>query len=174
VKFAAGNHAYGTASFEVADFKKAFIHAYAVAFGLGLLGAGGAMAVLGATGQLGKESASALLPAILYGGFLLLYAFVRARTTNVVWNAIRVGPLRFECTLRGRDYMWLYASNVAAIICTLGLATPWAVIRTLRYKARKFAVIAAAPLDGFVQAESAGAGAAGQEISQLFDLDVAL
>ena len=70
--------------------------------------------------------------------------------------------------------MWLYLSNVAAILCTLGLATPWAVIRTLRYRARKFAVLASGPLDGFVQAESAGGGAAGQEIAELFDLDVAL
>jgi uncharacterized membrane protein YjgN (DUF898 family) len=109
-----------------------------------------------------------------YGGFLLLYAFVRARTTNAVWNAIRVGPVRFECAMRGRDYMWIYLSNVVAIIVTLGFATPWAVIRTLRYRARKFTVIAAGPLEGFIEDEAAQVGAAGQEIAEVFDLDVGL
>jgi uncharacterized membrane protein YjgN (DUF898 family) len=120
------------------------------------------------------EGSGELLPVAIYAGFLLLYAFVRARTTNAVWNAIRVGPLRFECTLRARDYMWIYLTNVAAILVTLGFATPWAVIRTLRYRAAKFTAFASAPLDAITQAEGAHVGAAGQEIAELFDFDIAL
>ena len=181
VKYAAQNHAYGTTRFEVADFKKPFIHAYAVAFGLGLLALValiGAVVVL-ATMRRGEPSAMVLLGTYTgflstYAVFLLLYAFVRARTTNAVWNAIRIGPLRFECSMRGRDYMWIYLSNVVAIVLTLGFATPWAVVRTLRYRARKFTVIAAGPLAGFIEAEAAQVGAAGQEIAEVFDFDVAL
>jgi uncharacterized membrane protein YjgN (DUF898 family) len=174
VRYAARHHAYGTTRFEVADFKKPFIHAYAVAFGLGLLGILALFAAMIALGTMNRGQAPLLMLVGIYGGFLVLYAFVRARTTNAVWNAIRVGPVRFECTMRGRDYMWIYLSNVAAIIATLGLATPWAVIRTLRYRARKFALMATGPLEGFIEDQAAQVGAAGQEIAEVFDLDVAL
>jgi uncharacterized membrane protein YjgN (DUF898 family) len=174
VKYAAQHHAYGTTRFEVADFRKPFIHAYAVAFGLGLLGMVALFAALIAGNAMGRGEPPLLMFAGIYGGFLLLFAFVRARTTNALWNAIRVGPVRFECAMRGRDYMWIYLSNVAAIIVTLGFATPWAVIRTLRYRARKFVVLAAGPLESFIEDQAAQVGAAGQEIAEVFDFDVAL
>lgn len=174
VRYAAVHHAYGTTRFAVADFRKPFIHAYAVAFGVGLLGFIGVFAGIVVLGLMKRPEAVFVLYGGVYGGFLLLYAFVRARTTNAVWNAIRVGPVRFECTMRGRDYMWIYLSNVLAIIGTLGLATPWAVIRTLRYRAARFAVVAAGPLEGFIEDQTAQVGAAGQEIAEVFDLDVAL
>jgi uncharacterized membrane protein YjgN (DUF898 family) len=181
VKYAAQNHAYGTTRFEVADFKKPFIHAYAVAFGLGLLSLVALIALVVVVGFMRRAEPTAMVLLGTYAGFLgtyavflLLYAFVRARTTNAVWNAIRIGPLRFECSMRGRDYMWIYLSNVVAIILTLGFATPWAVIRTLRYRARKFAVLAAGPLGSFIEGEAGHVGAAGQEIAEVFDFDVAL
>jgi len=174
VRYAAQHHAYGTTRFEVADFRKPFIHAYAVAFGVGLLGIIGVFAATAALGMMKRGEAPIVMLVGIYGGFLLLYAFVRARTTNAVWNAIRVGPVRFECTMRGRDYMWIYLSNVLAIIGTLGLATPWAVIRTLRYRAARFALVAAGPLESFIEDQTAQVGAAGQEIAEVFDLDVAL
>jgi uncharacterized membrane protein YjgN (DUF898 family) len=172
VKYTAENHAYGTTRFEVADFKKPFIHAYAVAYGLGLLGMLAGVALFALT-TAGAGPRAGLL-AVFYLMFFLLFAFIRARTTNAVWNAIRVGPARFECTLSGLEFMWLYASNLAAIVLTLGLATPWAVVRTLRYRAARFALLASAPLDGFIQAEAGAAGAAGEEIAEAFDLDIAL
>ena len=82
--------------------------------------------------------------------------------------------VRFESSMRGRDYMWIYLSNVLAILASLGFATPWAVMRTLRYRASKFAVISSGPLDGFVQAGAAGVGATGQEVAEMFDLDLGL
>ena len=174
VRYSAENHAFGDSRFQVADFKKPFIHAYAVAFGLGILGAAILLALFTVAAGAGVAGASELLPVALYSGFLALYAFVRARTTNAAWNAIRIGPLRFECNLRARDYMWIYLTNVAAILLSLGFATPWAVIRTLRYKADKFAALASEPIDTITQAESVQVGAAGQEIAELFDFDIAL
>jgi uncharacterized membrane protein YjgN (DUF898 family) len=174
VKYAAQNHAYGAAVFVVEDFKKPFIRAYVVAFGLGLLGGLPLIGIFALWAIAAKEGSQEFLPVAIYSGFLLLYAFVRARTINAVWNAIRIGPLRFECTLRARDYMWIYLTNVAAILVTLGFATPWAVIRTLRYRAAKFAAFASAPIDAITQAEGVQVGAAGQEIAELFDFDIAL
>lgn len=175
VKYAAENHAYGTTRFDVADFKTPFIHAYAVAFGLGFLGAI-AMGIFGAFSSVSPSSGvpPGLFILAIYGGFFLLFGFVRARTMNAVWNAIRVGPVRCESSLNAGEFIWLYFSNLVAILFTLGLATPWAVIRMLRYRAEKFAVMASGPLDGYAQAEAEHVGAAGEEVGEMLDIDVAL
>jgi hypothetical protein len=44
----------------------------------------------------------------------------------------------------------------------------------MRYKAAKFAAFTSEPIDTITQAESVHVGAAGQEIAELFDFDIAL
>ena len=46
--------------------------------------------------------------------------------------------VRFSSTLGAIDLAGLYISNLLAIVFTLGLAVPWAVVRTLRYRLEKF------------------------------------
>ena len=109
-----------------------------------------------------------------YVGYLFIFAYLRARVANATWNSIAVGPVRFECAMRAREMFVLYLTNILSIIATLGLATPWAVVRTMRYRAAKMAVIAAADLDQFVQGESSQVGAAGEEVGEMFDVGVGL
>ena len=61
-----------------------------------------------------------------------------------------------------------------AIVVTLGLATPWAVIRTLRYRAQKTALLVAGGLDQFVAAQAADVDAAGEEVGEMFGFDFSL
>jgi uncharacterized membrane protein YjgN (DUF898 family) len=174
VQFVAENHFYGTTRFTVSDFKKPFIHAYAVGYGFFFLGAV-LVGIVG--GVLTAKFGKGVLDFVVIGayvGLLPVYAYIRARTINAVWNNIRVGVVRFESVLRARDLIWIYVSNLLAIILTVGLATPWAVIRLLRYRAAKTRVIASAPLDSFVQAEAQQVSAVGQEIGEMFDFDIGL
>ena len=71
VRFGVANHAYGTTHFEVADFKKPFIHAYAVAYGLGLTVALGGLVVPVHVNYL------AVLLAVAASALLLLWCGVR-------------------------------------------------------------------------------------------------
>jgi uncharacterized membrane protein YjgN (DUF898 family) len=174
IRFVAENHRYGTTRFEVADFKKPFIGAYANAYGLGFV-------MIAALFGLGFAAMGTKFPllffggvVLFYGGLFLLFAYLRARTTNAIWNAVRIGPLTFESALRARDMIWLYFSNLLAIAFTLGLATPWAVVRAMRYRASKTTVVASGPLDGFAQAEAQQVSVAGEEVAELFDIDIAL
>ena len=173
IRFVAENHRYGTTRFEIADFKKPFIGAYANAFGLGIV-----LAVVvfggGAVMAQGKPYLFFGMIVLFYGGLFLLFAYIRARTTNAIWSAVRIGPLRFESSLRARDLMWLYFSNLLAIACTLGLATPWTAVRAMRYRASKTIAIASGPLDGFAQGEAQKVSVAGEEVAELFDIDIAL
>ena len=120
------------------------------------------------------ENAPVVITLLSYLGYLFIFAYNRARIANATWNNIAVGSLRFECALRARDIAVLYLTNILAIIFTLGLATPWAVVRMMRYRASKMTLIAAGGLGGFLQAESSQVGAAGEEVVELFDFDISI
>jgi uncharacterized membrane protein YjgN (DUF898 family) len=135
-----------------------------------LIGLGGAVG-----GILGALSASPLFALVaVYFGYLAGFAFIQAATSNLVWNNARLGMLRFVSSLRRRDMIWLYFSNAAAILLTCGLLIPWAVVRTLRYRAQHLAVLAEGELSAFVAGPADSVQAAGAEVSELFDLDLAL
>ena len=180
MRFIAENHWYGTTRFEAADFRKPFIGAYAKAYGIGLLLFAFAFAVvfISATcgAAIGAKSPIVFAAGIFafYLGLFALVAYIRARTTNAIWNALRIGPLRFESMLSARSLIWIYFSNLVAIALTLGLATPWAVVRAMRYRASRTAAIVSGSLDGFAQAEAQQVSVAGEEAAELFDIDIAL
>ena len=183
IQFVAENHAYGVTRFELGEgFKKPFVNAYFAAWGLSLLGSFGVVIVvagvvfLGSGGDFkpGTPLIGILGAFLFYGMAFLLYAYIRARTINAVFNNLRIGPVRFECVLSARKLIGLYVGNIVAVLLTVGLATPWAVVRTMRYRASRLTAIAAGPLDSFVQGESQQLSATGEEVGEMFDLDIAL
>ena len=68
-------------------------------------------------------------------GYVVAYAYIRARSGNLVWNSTCLGPLRFESSLCCRDLVKLYVTNALGIVVSLGMLIPWAVIRTWKYRA---------------------------------------
>jgi uncharacterized membrane protein YjgN (DUF898 family) len=183
-RFVAENHAYGTTRFALGEgFGKPFVMAYFAAWGLGMIGLFGigiviaGVAFLGASGGDIKSAAplfGLLALFLIYGMMFLLYGYIRARTINAVFNNLRIGPVRFESVLSARRLIWLYVSNIVVILLSAGLATPWAVVRAMRYRASRTSAIAAGPLDSFVQAESQQVSATGEEVGEIFDIDIAL
>jgi uncharacterized membrane protein YjgN (DUF898 family) len=178
VRFAARNHAYGTTSFDLSDITGSYYGVYLKALGLAILSAivvGIVAAGLGVKGmRSGVSGAFVVFMIVIYATYLLLYAYVHAQTTNVTWNALAIGPLRFESTLRGRDLAGIYLVNILAIIVTLGLATPWAVVRTMRYRAEKITLVTAGGLADFVATEAGNVSATGEAIGEMFDFDFGL
>lgn len=109
-----------------------------------------------------------------YAGLFALMIMLRVRYMNLLWNNSHLGAHRFESTLRVRDMMWIYASNLVAIVCTLGLATPWAMVRLARYRAEHFAVVAQGSIESFVAEANGQQSAVGQEIVDAMDVGVDL
>src|ERR1044071_260913 len=174
-RFVAANHAYGTTRFMLGEgFGRPFVNAYFAAWGLsmiGFVGVGAVIALVAVLGAFAGEDAKRVAPLfgvaavfLTYGMMFLLYGYIRARTINAVFNNLRVGPVRFESVLSARRLMGLYVTNIVAIVLSLGLATPWAVVRTMRYRASRLTAIAAGPLDSFVQGESQQLSATGEEV----------
>jgi uncharacterized membrane protein YjgN (DUF898 family) len=118
-------------------------------------------------------SALFLLPLVpMYLGYAVAYAYSQARTANLVWSSAQGGGIRFESTLSARRLARLYIGNFFAVACTAGLLIPWAVVRTLRYRLESFAVIV--EREGHHEADPSlpRVGATGQELGDIFNLDL--
>jgi uncharacterized membrane protein YjgN (DUF898 family) len=110
----------------------------------------------------------------MYAGYVLAFAYVQANLTNTLWNQIDLGPVRFLSTLKSCDLAKLYLTNALGIIASVGLLIPWAVIRTLRYRADHTKVVREAELTEFRGSEAETVQAAGAELGELFDMDLSL
>ena len=188
VQFAMESHSYGTTRFALAEgFKKLFVRPYFVVIGVSVLLGLVLVAFFAVVGVIAGGPAKsgadkpAWISAAIIAGVVVFYAllflqaaYIRARTVNAVWNHLSIGPVRFESALRARDLIWLYFSNLVVVALTIGLATPWAAVRAMRYRASKTTAIASGPLDGFAQAEAQKVSVAGEEVADFFDFDLAL
>jgi len=114
----------------------------------------------------------ALLP--FYLVYVFAYAYSQAQTGNLVWNNTRLGPLRFQSILTGRGLAWLYISNGLAILLSLGLLIPWAVVRSFRYRALRLRGLMQGEWSAFHGNAASSVQAAGAEVGEMFDLDFSL
>jgi uncharacterized membrane protein YjgN (DUF898 family) len=110
----------------------------------------------------------------MYAGYVLAFAYVQAHSSNLLWNHTQLGPLRFQSTLLGRGMAKLYLGNALGIIASLGLLTPWAVMRTLKYRADHLQVLQEGELTEFLGSETSAVQAIGSEMGDFFDVDLSL
>jgi uncharacterized membrane protein YjgN (DUF898 family) len=108
-------------------------------------------------------------------GAALVMGFTRSRVSNLVFNTTRVaGGIGFASRLAPLKLGRIYGFNLAAIALTLGLAVPWAVMRTARYRAECLALRVEGDLDAFVGATTREVAATGEEMGEMFDIDFSL
>jgi uncharacterized membrane protein YjgN (DUF898 family) len=124
--------------------------------------------------SMGPDWSIIVMSVPVYLGYILGFAYVRANISNLVWNQTRLGPLRFKSTLSGRGMGKLYFTNAAGIIASLGLLTPWAVMRTLKYRADNMCVLVDGELTAFTGGTESAVQAAGAELGAIFDVDLSL
>jgi len=179
-EFIVRHHSYGATGFDTKPLKKAFFDVYGKMIGMGIvLGIVLAGFSLSLVGMLEQPPAPGSpvdlgLTAFSYLFYIGIYAFVRAGILNATWNNASLGPVSFESTLRPMALYRLYLENVFAILATVGLATPWAVVRLLRYRATNFKLLSVGPLATFAAVSGAGVGAGGEEVGEMLDIDFSL
>jgi uncharacterized membrane protein YjgN (DUF898 family) len=153
---------------------------FKIYFFAGLITIGIAIAAIGLSVLLGfigfkkMQYLMIVIVVVIYVGYVLAYAYIQAHAGNLVWNHTRLGPLRFQSSLSARGLIKLYLSNALGIICSLGLLIPWAVMRTLKYRADHMHVFLEGSMSDFQGGETSAVQAIGAETMDFFDMDFSL
>jgi uncharacterized membrane protein YjgN (DUF898 family) len=175
-KFMVTHMGFGGVSGEFAASGGQFFKTYFIA-GLLMGGIGAALGGLVAgvfASRFDKSTFVIALTLVTYAMYVVAYAYLRARITNLVWNHTRLGPLQFRSSLGARQLLWLYGSNALAILASAGLLIPWATLRTLKYRLEHFAVAADGDLHEFQGSGASAVQAAGAEVGEFFDFDMSV
>jgi uncharacterized membrane protein YjgN (DUF898 family) len=148
---------------------------------LGVSGIGGALAALSQAQRPGGHSN----PHAAWRALLLLYGVLvfmaisigpafHALITNLIWNNTRLGEHRVECGISPVGLIWIGLSNFVLVVLTLGLFTPWAMVRLTKFQVESVRLLPASDLQEFVAAEPEAIGAVGEEAATAFDFDISL
>ncbi|HSU75735.1 MAG TPA: DUF898 family protein, partial [Burkholderiales bacterium] len=178
--FIVANHVLGRTPFACQlrgwDFFKIYFLAGLLVMAVALPAAFGTTKLLGFI-KVPDEYAAALviLPMIcIYAGYIVGYAYSEARTANLVWNSTRAPGVRFTSTLSAIKLTKLYLGNVLAVIASVGLLIPWAVIRTRHYRLSCLAIVVDEETVHQASGRLPRVGATGQEMGDLFNVDLGI
>jgi uncharacterized membrane protein YjgN (DUF898 family) len=189
--FVIGNTRFGNLNFRLAAVANKFYLAYFLGIGLGVL----LIAPVG--GLLAQFSLSARDPASDSGSMLsilslapalaaLLFYYVVGKFTasyilRIATNNTTIGTDvgAAQCHRLGCDWslpgmLWIYMSNVVAIVLSLGLLTPWAQMRILKYQLDHTWLDIEGDLNSVVAVQEQAVSSLGEEIGDVFDVDIGL
>lgn len=175
-RFIATRGRFGNTYFTFSALTIEFYSIYFIAFLLFVLG----MIFAGIGFAITAAIATATVQAFAFIGFIWIFipyvlatAYVQAQRTNVIYSNLNLDDIAFNSTLETKRLAMLYATNTVAILCTLGLAIPWAMIRVARYRASRTQLLAH-DFSGFTAAAADSQAATGEEIGDLFGFDLGL
>jgi uncharacterized membrane protein YjgN (DUF898 family) len=182
-RFVVSRSRFGATPFEcnpgIGRFYKTVFGAMGLALGVGIMGGLLSAGVTHALGALLPPTAVvrrilAVIPALTSYALVLptVHGYTQARNLNEVFNNTSLGPHRFFSRLSASSLIGLYLSNLALIVVTLGLFTPWAQIRAARYRLEAIELEAHGSLDEFTTAAAAPLpSATGEELTSFLDVD---
>lgn len=112
---------------------------------------------------------------LFYASFLVVFAAFVVLLQNKVWNNTALGEVKFRSRARIGPMTRIYFVNIVLLVLTLGLFTPFAVIRALRYRLESVTALTASGMDHFLSDVSTEeVNAAGEGAADLFDIDIGL
>jgi len=165
-QFAVANTTYGTAPFRFEARTRDF---YAI-FGVVVLVVVALIALQMAT----QKTIPWLGGVIIIPAYLYIFAFWNSQMGNIIYNASSLESHRFISDLRTRDIMLLYLTNTLGILVTLGLFVPWANVRLARYRAQRLKLVANGNLNNFINSQAENVSSTGEEVGEIFDVDIGI
>jgi uncharacterized membrane protein YjgN (DUF898 family) len=184
------HHHFGGKSFRFASKMDVYYHVYWKAIAVGLAWLIPTMILMGLVVKFtlaaqGHQPFNPKAPSI--GFILAIYAamapmylgvwtYAHVRMTNLLYNQAHLGQYSFRSSLKYWSMLNLYLGNALGILCSIGLAIPWAHIRLARYRAEHLEIIGDGELNDFVRDAFAHGevGAAGTEMDSLLGIDIGL
>ncbi|MBL7004420.1 MAG: DUF898 domain-containing protein [Gammaproteobacteria bacterium] len=174
--FFINNSAFGTQNFEFNAEVKDYYKIFGKALGLLILG----FVILGAVGGLispnlnmAEESIFILMPfsIIIY---VVFFAYISASLGNLYFNSTTLQYHGFYSQMKTAKMGWLYFTHTVGIVLSLGLLIPWAQVRTAKYKIECLTLEMNGSLDEFINAETEHVNALGEQVGEVFDMDVSI
>ena len=105
-------------------------------------------------------------------GILVPSIYVDTRLANFVWSHTQVDPHRFDLNLRFGHVLWLWSSNLAAILLSIGLLIPWARVRMARYRIECLRLAVAGTLEDMLAGERQPLAATGDQLGEALNVDL--
>lgn len=191
-RYIVSNHAYGGEDFRFrVNTPKPFFTIYLKAFALGVVALflfGAIVAFLATHGldiasleqgditNLDANFIFSVIALYVIGGsiYAFLIAYVKARTYNLVYQNSAIAKHKLRGKISSVDLTLLYITNTIGIALTLGLFIPWAKVRTAKFLANNTGLQVYGDLNRFVATQSKYQDALGEELGEVFDLDIAL
>ena len=105
---------------------------------------------------------------------LLLFVTFITLVRNRVISALRIGEATLSSRLNVGTVYMLYLTNIVAVVCSLGLLAPWAKVRLTYYQLARTSLLAPHGTQVFTGTPAQSASAVGEELAEVFDLDLAI
>ena len=175
-KFVAGNHRFGGEAFsfsaKASQYYGIYLGVFLLMLGLGL-GLGVLIPLLSSLGALFLLDVLilAIVPFYLVVWAIGGYLFIRQQ--QLLFNHTQIGSqFSFKAQYSARSWIWLLLSNTLLLGLTLGLYYPWAKVRTAKFRVQNLALNAQTDLDHFVDQNLADTKATGEELGDIFSVEV--
>lgn len=110
----------------------------------------------------------------LYVWIFAIYPIFMSMIQNLIWNETQLGKHQFRSNLHWLNMAGIMLSNIVLIALTLGLFTPFAQIRLLRYRIESMQMLVNGNLDEFINDSQAQIDATGEGVADLLDFDLSL
>lgn len=107
-------------------------------------------------------------------GLMIAKSFIQAKLANISFGNTWIGLPRLQSKLPVLPLAWLHLTNIVLIIITMGLFSPWAKIRLMRFQFENMSLVTPSSLDEFVATEAAHINATGEEMGDFLDVDFGL
>lgn len=163
-QFIIGNSRYGSSPFLFEATARDYYQVVIRLVGILILG--------GLLSMLAMQLIPGMAPVVMVLLYLYAIVYFTVTTTNIKFNQSLLADHGFACNFDMRSYTTLFLTNSIATLLTLGLFIPWAKVRNAHYLAAHLEFVAATDLDGFAAQEEEKVSAIGQEVGDVFDMDI--
>ncbi|MGB0958751.1 MAG: YjgN family protein [Halocynthiibacter sp.] len=184
-RFASNNHRLGQAKFSYDNKIGGYYKAFAIGLGLFLL-IGGVIWIaiiqpaIPMMQYVSPESPEfigmiAMFYLLMFVAILPAMIIYQVIIRNYYFAGLELdGQHQFASTLSSAKFIWIVISNLVMVICSLGLLTPFARIRLIRYMADNTHLITAGSLDEFVSTVGEQENAIGDAYTDIEGIDIGL
>jgi uncharacterized membrane protein YjgN (DUF898 family) len=176
-RYIRNNSAFGNVFFRFSADAGDFYKIYLLLFFIGVLVVAGLFGLgkfLNPNNMQARSAIGIFFTIGLLISILLAHAYIVARMQNLLWNHTQLGQHSFFANLKARELLGVMLGNLVLIVLTLGLYKPFADIRMARYRLEHIRLLPDGDIEQFVVGVQSRASAVGQEVADIFDMDIAL